>query len=140
MDNAHVTALRGLSYIPVNQFEGYALVRLSDLAGFVQDRENDAAARARGITWAQLLTVKEVARFLKVSDQHVVNLVNSGRLEAADLRSDPELRGMLRIRPESVQAYLADQQVRPVHKQLTISQRIDEKRKERAWNLKSPTK
>lgn len=120
--------LAGLSFVSVSQFAGYILVHPDTLAAYIQDREHDAAARARGIGETQLLTVRQVAAYLAVSTQTVARLAAEGELRAVPIR-----KGLMRFHWEDVQTFLdrdvpaETQQVAPRRKRkLMTAEEFDE--------------
>lgn len=54
-------------------------------------------------TW---ITVQDAARRLTVAPEHVLALGEAGELEVADLRLPGRSRGVYRVNPESVAAFL----------------------------------
>lgn len=55
-------------------------------------------------TW---ITLKDAAKRLTVEREHVLALGEAGELEIADLRIPGRSRGVYRVNPESVTAFLA---------------------------------
>jgi len=97
--------LAGLSYITL---DGYLITREDEVLAWLQDRVNDAVARDRGIGQGRLFTPKQVAEFLNVSEQHVINLIRAGELQAVKVGVNQGVKAMLRIKPESLDTYLAE--------------------------------
>ena len=97
--------LAGLSYL---QLEGYVLVRPDDLAAFVQAKVDEAVRRTRAHyeQHERLLTSRELAEALGISENTVTNLVAGGQLQAVRVGTQLEVKAKLRFRRSQVEAYL----------------------------------
>ena len=97
--------LSGLSYL---HLEGYLLVRSEDLAAFVQGKVQEAAEQTARRFQERLLTSREVAKILGVSQTTVSNLITSGKLQSIRVAAKTP-----RIRAADLEAYLHQNTIGP---------------------------